>query len=109
MDEPLWRHRRLLGDIAHAMDASGADEREEFVFEWPQLKGSANAGMSAAGRAFRAFLRAQSTPRIRWLAVGARVAALAAAEVDGNVHIVLPDALDAIDKRALWREIASKR
>ena len=108
VDEPLWRHRRLLFDIARAMDAANATERGNVEFEWPQLA-SADAGISAAGRAFRAFLSAQHTPGTRWLAVGARVAELVGADVDRTAHVFLADDLDGLDKRGLWREILGKR
>ena len=108
VDESLWRHRRLLFDIARAMDASSAAKRENIAFEWPQLR-SADAGMSAAGRAFRAFLNAQRTPDIRWLAVGSRVAELVGDEIDRAVHVFLGDDLEGLDKRGLWHEILGKR
>ena len=107
VDAPLWRHRRLLFDIAKSLDSSDASEREDIVFEWPQLK-SGDAGEAAAGAAFRAFLGAQTTARTRWLAVGARVAKLLG-DAPRDAHVLLPDALEDIDKRALWREILAKR
>ena len=107
VDEPLWRHRRLLFDVAKSLDSSGASERQDIVFEWPQLK-SGDAGAAAAGAAFRAFLGAQTTTRTRWLAVGARVAQLIG-DAPRDAHVLLPDALEDIDKRALWREILAKR
>ena len=107
VDEPLWRHRRLLFDIAKSLDSSGASERQDIVFEWPQLK-SGDAGEAAAGAAFRAFLTAQTTTRTRWLAVGARVAQLMG-DAPRDAHVLLPDAVEDIDKRALWREIMAKR
>lgn len=108
VDEPLWRHRRLLFDIARAMDASNADKRENMAFEWPQLR-SADAGKSAAGRAFRSFLNAQRTHGVRWLAVGSRVAELVGEEVDPARHVFLGDDLEGLDKRELWHEILAKR
>ena len=107
VDGPLWRHRRLLFDIAKSLDSSGASEREDIVFEWPQLK-SGDAGEAAAGAAFRAFLGAQTTARTRWLAVGTRVAKLLG-DAPRDAHVLLPDALEDIDKRALWHEILAKR
>ena len=107
VDGPLWRHRRLLFDIAKSLDSSGASEREDIVFEWPQLK-SGDAGEAAAGAAFRAFLGAQTTVRTRWLAVGTRVAKLLG-DAPRDAHVLLPDALEDIDKRALWHEILAKR
>lgn len=107
VDGPLWRHRRLLFDIAKSLDSSGASEREDIVFEWPQLK-SGDAGEAAAGAAFRAFLGAQTTARTRWLAVGERVAKLLG-DAPRDAHVLLQDALEDIDKRALWREILAKR
>lgn len=107
VDAPLWRHLNLLTDIARALDAHGAGEREDIVFEWPQLT-VGDAGMAAAGAAFRAFLAAETTGETRWLAAGARVRALLG-DVPLDAHMVLPDALETIDKRALWREILAKR
>ena len=107
VDGPLWRHRRLLFDVAKSLDSSDASDREDIVFEWPQLK-SGDAGEAAAGAAFRAFLGAQTTARTRWLAVGARVAKLLG-DAPRDAHVLLPDALEDIDKRALWREILAKR
>ena len=107
VDAPLWRHLNLLTDIARALDAHGASEREDIVFEWPQLT-VGDAGMAAAGAAFRAFLAAETTGETRWLAAGAQVRALIG-DVPLDAHVFLPDALETIDKRALWREILAKR
>ena len=107
IDEPLIRHRRLLLDIARALDASGASERQDIAFEWPQLD-FGDASMAAAGAAFRAFLTAQTTAQTHWLAVGSRVETLIG-DAPRDAHVFLPDALEDLDKRALWQEILAKR
>lgn len=107
VDGPLWRHRRLLFDIARSLDSNGASERQDMVFEWPQLT-SGDAGEAAAQAAFRAFLKAQTTVDTHWLAVGARVATLIG-DAPRDAHVFLPDALEDLDKRTLWRNILSKR
>ncbi len=107
IDEPLMRHRRLLLDIARALDASGASERQDITFEWPQLN-FGDASMAAAGAAFRAFLAAQTTAQTHWLAVGSRVETLIG-DAPRDAHVFLPDALESLDKRALWQEIRAKR
>ena len=103
IDESLWRERRFFLDVARAMHGPGRVEREVSRFEWPQLK-SADAGMSAAGRAFRAYLETQMVGDTRVLAVGARVAELIGADFDAPIR--LDRALRGLtEKKSLWRRI----
>ena len=103
IDESLWQERRFFLDVARAMHGAGRVEREVSRFEWPQLK-SADAGMSAAGRAFRAYLETQMVRDTRVLAVGARVAELIGADFDARIR--LDRALRGLtEKKSLWRRI----
>ena len=103
IDESLWQERRFFLDVARAMHGPGRVNSEMFRFDWPQLK-SADAGMGAAGRAFRAYLETQIVQDTRVLAVGARVRELIAADLDA--HIYLDRALRGLtEKKSLWRRI----
>ncbi len=103
IDESLWQERRFFLDVARAMHGAGRVEREVSRFEWPQLK-SADAGMGAAGRAFRAYLETQVVQDTRVLAAGVRVRELIGADLD--VHIYLERALRGLtEKKSLWRRI----
>ncbi len=103
IDESLWPERRFFLDVARAMHGPGRVEPEVRRFDWPQLK-SADAGMGAAGRAFRAYLETQVVEDTRVLAVGARVRELIGAGPDG--HIYLDRALRGpAEKKSLWRRI----
>lgn len=103
IDEALWPERRFFLDVARAMHGAGRVEPEVRRFDWPQLK-SADAGMGAAGRAFRAYLETQIVADTRVLAVGARVRELIGAGPDG--HIFLDRALRGLtEKKSLWRQI----
>lgn len=103
IDESLWQERRFFLDVARAMHGPGRVEREISRFDWPQLK-SADAGMSAAGRAFRAYLETQVVDGTRVLAAGERVRELAGADFDA--HIYLDGALRGLtEKKSLWRRI----
>ena len=110
IDEPLWPHRRFFLDVAQAMNGWRADRREDVHFDWPQLAGgqllSADAGLEAAGRAFRAFVAAQAEDDARVLAVGARVAELLGSAPELAV-LHLDRVVDGADKRDLWRRILS--
>ena len=103
IDESLWQERRFFLDVARAMHGPGRVKGEIFRFDWPQLK-SADAGMGAAGRAFRAYLETQIVQDTRVLAVGARVQELIGADLDA--HICLDRALRGLtEKKSLWRRI----
>lgn len=103
IDESLWGERRFFLDVARAMHGPGRVEREISRFDWPQLK-SADAGMRAAGRAFRAYLETQVVDGTRVLAAGERVRELAGADFDA--HICLDGALRGLtEKKSLWRRI----
>ena len=103
IDESLWRERRFFLDVARAMHGPGSVERESLRFEWPQLR-SADAGMEAAGRAFRAYLEMQVREDTRILAAGARVRELIGGDLDR--HIYLDRALRGLtEKKSLWRRI----
>ena len=103
IDESLWQERRFFLDVARAMHGPGRVEREISRFDWPQLK-SADAGVSAAGRAFRAYLETQVVDGTRVLAAGERVRELAGA--DFGAHIYLDGALRGLtEKKSLWRRI----
>ncbi len=103
IDESLWRERRFFLDVARAMHGPGRVERESRRFDWPQLR-SADAGMDAARRAFRAYLETQVRDDTRVLAAGARVRELIGDDLDG--HIYLDRALRGLtEKKLLWRRI----
>ncbi len=110
IDEPLWPQRRFFLDVAQAMNGWRTDRREDVHFDWPQLAGgqllSADAGLEAAGRAFRAFVTAQAEDDARVLAVGARVAELLGAAPEWAV-LYLDQVVDGPDRRDLWRRILS--
>ena len=85
------------------MHGPGRVERESRRFDWPQLR-SADAGMDAARRAFRAYLETQVRDDTRVLAAGARVRELIGDDLDG--HIYLDRALRGLtEKKLLWRRI----
>ena len=103
IDESLWRERRFFLDVARAMHGPGRAERESRRFDWPQLR-SADAGMDAARRAFRAYLETQVRDDTRVLAAGPRVRELIGDDLDG--HIYLNRALRGLtEKKSLWRRI----
>ncbi len=104
VDESLWPQRRFFLDVAHAMNRWRPDRREDVRFEWPQPL-SPDAGIDAAGRAFRAFAAAQSEGGGQVLAVGARVAELLGPAAGGEVVLYLDRVVDGADKRDLWRRI----
>ena len=107
IDESLWRQRRFFVDVARAMHGPGPVEPRSFRFDWPQLR-SADAGMDAAGRAFRAYMETQVVEDTRVLAAGARVRDLVGADLDG--YLYLDRALrGAAENEALWRRIQKLR
>ena len=107
IDESLWRERRFFIDVARAMHGPGPVESRGLRFDWPQLR-SADAGMAAAGRAFRAYLETQVVDDTRVLAAGARVRELVGADLDG--YIYLDRALhEPTEKKSLWRRIRKLR
>ena len=101
VDESLWPQRRFFLDVAHAMNRWRPDRREDVRFEWPQLL-APDAGIDAAGRAFRAFVAAQSEGDVQVLAVGARVAELLGPPAEGDAVLRLDRVVDGADKRDLW-------
>lgn len=103
IDESAWRERRFFLDVARAMHGPGRVEPRSLRFDWPQVR-SADAGMDAARRAFRAYLETQVVENTRILAAGARVRELIGDDVDG--YLYLDRALrDPTEKKALWRRI----
>ena len=103
IDESLWQERRFFLDVARAMHGSGRVEREASRFDWPQMK-TGDAGMGAAGRAFRAYLETQIVEHTRVLAVGARVRELIGPSCDELIY--LDRALRGLtEKKSLWRQI----
>ena len=107
IDASLWRERRFFLDVARAMHGPGRVEPESLRFDWPQLR-SADAGMDAARRAFRAYLETQVSGDTRVLAAGARVRELIGDGLDG--YLYLDRALrDPAEKESLWRRIQSLR
>lgn len=103
IDAPLWPHRRFFLDVALAMNGWGRDRREDVRFEWPQPL-SAGGGEDAAGRAFRAFVAAQSGDDGRILAVGPTVAGLLGEEPPGPV-LAVDEVGHGADRRELWRRV----
>lgn len=105
IDASLWPHRRFFLDVALAMNGWQGDRREDVRFEWPQLL-SADGGEDAAGRAFRAFVAAQSGDDGRILAVGKTVAGLLGEKPPGAV-LAIERVVDGVDGRDLWRRVRS--
>ena len=103
IDAPLWPHRRFFLDVAMAMNGWRGDRREDVRFEWPQPL-SAGGDEAAAGRAFRAFVAAQSGDGGRILAVGKTVAGLLGAEPPGPV-LAVDQVVHGADRRELWRRV----
>lgn len=103
IDAPLWPHRRFFLDVALAMNGWGRDRREDLRFEWPQPL-SADGGEAAAGRAFRAFVAAQSGDEGRILAVGKTVAGLLGEDPPGPM-LAVDQVVHGADRRELWRRI----
>lgn len=103
IDASLWPHRRFFLDVALAMNGWRGDRREDVRFEWPQLL-SADGGEDAAGRAFRAFVAAQSGDDGRILAVGKTVAGLLGEKPPGAV-LAIERVVDGADRRDLWRRV----
>lgn len=103
VDASLWPHRRFFLDVALAMNGWRGDRREDVRFEWPQPL-SADGGEEAAGRAFRAFVAAQSGDDGRILAVGRTVAGLLGEEAPGTV-LAIERVVDGADRRDLWRRV----
>ena len=109
IDESVWAHRRFFLDVARAMNPFKPGEREDMRFDWPQLR-SSDAGMDAAGRAFRAFLDGQMTDDTRLLLCGGRVAELIGSSIDLDQHVYLDGGLsDGLAKKQLWQQIRNKR
>lgn len=103
IDASLWPHRRFFLDVALAMNGWGTDRREDVRFEWPQPL-SANAGEAAAGRAFRAFVGAQSGEDGRILAAGKTVVRLLGEDPPGGV-LDVDQVVYGADRRELWRRV----
>ena len=103
IDASLWQERRFFLDVARAMHGPGPVEPRSLRFDWPQLR-SADAGMDAARRAFRAYLETQVAGDTRVLAAGARVRELVGDALDG--YLYMDRALrDPAEKKSLWRRI----
>lgn len=99
--------RRLLLDLAWALNGFERARRRDLVFDWPQPGAVADGG----AKAFAAFVRHQTRTRegVRVIVSGNQVATLlglAAPDesciLDGRLY-VRPDRLDAAGKRRLWR------
>lgn len=108
--EEAWPQRRLLLDVALAMNGFAPAERRDLTFEWPQ------PGVREGGgeRSFRAFFGHQTRDEPRTLVAGARVAALlghaapkATCRLDGHVYVA-PGEHSADEKRALWQLIQER-
>lgn len=107
IDEPLWRERRFFIDVARAMHGPGRVEPQSLGFDWPQLR-SADAGMDAAGRAFRAYLETQVAEDTRVLAAGARVRELVGADLEGHIYLDRAPS-GQTEKKSLWQRIRKLR
>ena len=101
--------RRLLLDVAWAMNGFEQAEKRDLVFDWPQPGAVADGG----AKAFEAFVRHQTRTRegVRVVVSGNQVATLLGLAapnetrvLDGRLY-VRPDALDAVGKRRIWRLI----
>ena len=107
IDASLWPQRRFFLDVALAMNGWSTDRREDVRFEWPQPL-SADGGEEAAGRAFRAFVAAQSGDDGRILAVGETVAGLLGEEPPGAV-LAVDQVVHGAARRDLWRRVRTLR
>lgn len=104
-----WPMRRLLLDVAWALNGFERAERRDLVFDWPQPGAVADGG----AKAFGAFVRHQTRTRegVRVVVSGSSVATLLGMAVPNESCIldsrlyVRPDALYAAGKRAIWRLI----
>ena len=100
--------RRLLVDVAWALNGFERAARRDLVFDWPQPGAVADGGAEAFG----AFVRHQTRTRegVRVVVSGADVATLLGQApeesciLNGRLY-VRPDGLDAAGKRRLWRLI----
>lgn len=107
IDESLWPERRFFIDVARAMHGPGPVERRSLRFDWPQLR-SADSGMDAAGRAFRAYLETQVVADTRVLAAGARVRELVGTDLDGYIYLDRAPR-GPTENKSLWRRIQKLR
>lgn len=105
IDAPLWQERRFFLDVARAMHGPGHIEPESLRFDWPQVR-SADAGMDAARRAFRAYLETQVDGNTRVLAAGERVRELIGDDL-GHFLYLDRTVRDPAEKQSLWRRIQS--
>lgn len=111
--EEAWPQRRLLLDVAWALNGFQGAERRDLVFDWPQPGASPGGGE----RAFAAFFGHQTRTRdqIRVVVAGARVAELLGHPVPdgvcllGDLLYVPPSAPDAAAKKTLWQLIVEER
>ena len=100
--------RRLLVDVAWALNGFERAERRDLVFDWPQPGAVADGG----AKAFGAFVRHQTRTRegARVVVSGTHVARLLGEPpnesciLKGRLY-VRPEGLDASGKRRLWRLI----
>lgn len=100
--------RRLLVDVAWALNGFEPAQRRDFVFDWPQPGAVADGG----AKAFAAFVRHQTRTRegVRVVVSGTQVATLLGQApnesciLDGRLH-VRPDGLDGAGKQRLWQLI----
>ena len=101
--------RRLLLDVAWALNGFELAQRRDLVFDWPQPGAVADGG----AKAFGTFVRHQTRTRerIRVVVSGTHVATLLGLAapnesciLDGRLYVP-PDALDAAGKRGIWRLI----
>ena len=100
--------RRLLLDVAWALNGFELAQRRDLVFDWPQPGAVADGG----AKAFGAFVRHQTRTRegVRVVVSGTEVARLLGEVPDESCILngrlyVRPDGLDAAGKRGLWRLI----
>lgn len=103
IDASLWQERRFFLDVARAMHGPGRVEPESLRFDWPQLR-SADAGMDAARRAFRAYRETQVSADTRVLAAGPWVRELIGDGPDGYLYLDRAPR-DPAEKKSLWRRI----
>ena len=108
--EDAWAQRRLLLDVALALNGFRTAERQDVLFSWPQPGADPNGG----DRAFRAFFAHRVPSEGVALISGALVPSLlgrAAPSASGWLEdrgddppalYVAPRTLDAKAKRALW-------
>ncbi len=120
IDSTLWHERRLVGDLALALNGFESAKRTAMRFDWPQPRiGDPNQGIAQARKAFRAFFLGQVSAEDRTLGIGKGIATLLEADDStpvsaGEAHgvsMIFIESLrrDAAFKKSIWQAILTTR